>query len=390
MKKVILWAIVAIAAAVFALHRWAAPAAPDDFYNYVYTGQLAARGKLLRAEPFARGVPDNAVGWRILYGTARADGTVVPASAVVLVPVAGTPGPRDIIAWAHGTTGIVAGCAPSLFERPFHGMPALPQVVAAGWAVVAPDYAGLGTPGGHAYLVGEEAANAVADGLKAARQIEGANLSTRYLTWGHSQGGNTALWMGMRGSALAPELSQLGVAALAPASDLKGLVREARTSAFGKIVSAYVLKAYGAAYPDIDAAGYRKPWTKWLLEDIASRCVGDLRSLFSVAETFLLPDDVFARDPLQGAMGERLAQNSPPGPFAVPVLLAQGKTDDLVLPAVQDGYVKARCAEGMVMDYREIDDRDHMSLVLQEKPLTELLMQWSKDRFDGKSAAAAC
>ena len=393
MKKFFLWVLAIIAVSIFAAHRWAAPAKPDAFYVYVYTGQLSQRGRLLRTEPFTRGVPAGAKGYRILYGTARANGTIVPASALVVVPDASATQPRDMIAWAHGTTGIVAGCAPSLFEKPFHGMPAMPEAIAAGWAVVAPDYVGLGTQGGlggHAYLVGEEAANAVADALRAARQIQGVSLSTRYLTWGHSQGGNTALWMGMRGAALAPELSQLGVAALAPASDLKGLMRDSRTSASGKIVSAYTIRAYGAAYPDIYVASYYKPWKKLLLDDIASRCVGDLRSLFSVAETFLLPGDVFTRDPLEGPLGERLAQNSPLGPFSVPVLLTQGTTDDLVLPSVQDGYVKARCGEGAVIDYRRIDGRDHMSLVLEQEPLAEMLMQWSRERFDSKPAAGSC
>ena len=390
MKKFFLWSLVILAVAVFAAHRWAAPAKPDAFYNYVYTGQLSQRGRLLRTEAFTRGVPAGAKGYRILYGTARTNGTIVPASALVLVPETSTTQPRDMIAWAHGTTGIVAGCAPSLFEEPFHGMPALPEAIAAGWAVVAPDYVGLGTPGGHAYLVGEEAANAVADALRAARAIQGVSLSTRYLTWGHSQGGNTALWMGMRGAALAPELSQLGVAALAPVSDLKGLMRENRNSPSGKIVSAYAIRAYGAAYPDIYVASYYKPWKKLLLDDIAGRCVGDTRSLFSVAETYLLPGDVFTRDPLEGPLGERLAQNSPSGTFSVPVLLTQGTIDELVLPSVQDGYVKARCGQGALIDYRRIDDRDHMSLVLEQEPLTEMLMQWSRDRFDGKPAVAGC
>jgi hypothetical protein len=86
-------------------------------------------------------------------------------------------------------------------------------------------------------------------------------------------------------------------------------------------------------------------------------------------------------------MGEHLLQNSPLGPFPVPVLLAQGTIDDLVLPSVQDGYVKTRCGEGAVIDYRRIDGRDHMSLVLEQEPLTQMLMQWSRDRFDGKPAA---
>lgn len=390
MKKFFLWSLAVIAVGVFAAHRWAAPATPDAFYNYVYTGQLAERGKLLRTESFTRGVPAGAVGYRILYATARANGAIVPASALVVVPEGSAPQPRDVIAWAHGTTGIVAGCAPSLFERQFHEMPDLPQAIGQGWAIVAADYQGLGTPGGHAYLMGEEAAFAVADALLAARAIKGVSLSDRYVTWGISQGGNTALWMGQRAAALAPELTQLGVAALAPASDLKSLVREARTSPFGKIVSAYAIAAYSAAYPGMEAAGYVKPWTRFLLSDIASRCAGDKRTLFSLAETYLLPADVFARNPLEGPMGEHLAQNTPLGPFPVPVLLAQGTADDLVLPPIQDAYVKARCAEGAAIDYRKYEGRSHVTLTAAGSPLVPDLLRWSRERFEGKPAAPNC
>ena len=68
-----------------------------------------------------------------------------------------TEGPLDAIGWAHGTKGIARGCAPSV-EGPFVDVPAVPELIAAGWAYVATDYVGLGTDGGHAYLVGDDAA----------------------------------------------------------------------------------------------------------------------------------------------------------------------------------------------------------------------------------------
>jgi len=231
----------------------------------------AASGMLLRSEPFTRAVPEGGRAWRILYVTTRS-GKFATASAIVVVPTQPTGNPLAVIAWAHGTTGIAAGCAPSLLSKPFDNVPDFPAVVRAGWAYVGTDYPGLGTGGGHSYLVGEDAAAAVLDSVRAARQLQDANLSDRVVVWGHSQGGNSALWTGMRASALALELTILGVAALAPASDLKGLVESSKGSLFGKIVSSYLIHAYAQAYPDVKIEGYVGGMSQFLASDIAKPC----------------------------------------------------------------------------------------------------------------------
>ena len=55
-------------------------------------------------------------------------------------PVGGWP----VIAWAHGFTGTARRCAPSLMRNLNEG-PFLSMYVKLGYAVVAADYAGLGT-----------------------------------------------------------------------------------------------------------------------------------------------------------------------------------------------------------------------------------------------------
>lgn len=49
----------------------------------------------------------------------------------------------------------------------FANVPAMNEAIEAGWVIVATDYPGLGTSGGHAYLVGEDAARAVLDSVRA-------------------------------------------------------------------------------------------------------------------------------------------------------------------------------------------------------------------------------
>lgn len=387
--------IVTVVAAIMAVALGAAwlaarPAQPDAFYDIAGQAPGAAPGRLLRSDSFARDLPSGAEARRILYTTTRADGALVVASALVILPRGAAAASRDIVAWAHGTTGIARGCAPTLLSRPLAHTPAGAQALARGWAIVATDYVGLGSPGPHAYLIGEESARGVLDAVRAARADGGFGLGARVVVWGHSQGGHSALWAGMRAPLYAPELELRGVAALAPASDLPGLVAAARGSAFGKIVSSYMMSAYAATYPDVEAGAYLKSWARPLVADMAGRCVGGYETMVSVAQALALGDGVFARDPTIGPLGARLVANIPGEAIAAPVLIAQGDRDDLVTPGIQQRYVAARCAAGQAIDYRVYAGRDHLSLVASGSPLEGELVAWTADRFSGAPALQGC
>jgi fermentation-respiration switch protein FrsA (DUF1100 family) len=146
---------------------------------------------LLRSEPDTRGIPREARVWRILYTTTLDDNAPAIASGLVIVSKDLPPGPRPVIAWAHGTTGVATRCAPSLL--PSRGnedvIPGLHRVIADGWILVASDYAGLGTQGPHPYLIGQGEARSVLDSVRAARQLPQLSLRRETVVWGHSQGG---------------------------------------------------------------------------------------------------------------------------------------------------------------------------------------------------------
>ena len=152
-------------------------------------------GALLRTADFDRAIPEGATARRILYTTTALGDEPAVASAILVVPEDAGDDPLPVVAWAHGTTGVAEGCAPSLLEDPFEAgaMFTLDEAIDNGWAVVATDYIGLGTEGPHAYLVGEPAGHAVLDGIRAARAVEGLSLSEQAVVWGHSQGGNAGV-----------------------------------------------------------------------------------------------------------------------------------------------------------------------------------------------------
>lgn len=364
----------------------------DSFYD-TPSGVPSEPGQLLRAEPFTRSIPGDAQAWRILYTTTRADGVPAMASAIVVVPSAAAPdGGFPVIALAHGTTGVDRTCAPSVLADPFAAGAffALDQVIDHGWALVATDYVGLGTAGGHPYLVGEPEGRSVLDSVRAARQLTDVELADETVVWGHSQGGGAALWTGQLAAGYAPDDHVIGVAALAPASDVVGLADNLRTATGGSIFASYLLAGYANAYPDVSIGDYVNPAARASFDAVVGRCLAEPSALLSAIGAVTLGDKVFSTDLASGALLTRLQQNVPTGRIDAPLFIAQGAADSLVIPAVQADYVAARCADSQPIDYRTYPGLDHVPLVEPDSPLLPDLFQWTQDRFDDKPATPTC
>ena len=111
--------VLATGVVLVAIAWWAAqPSKPDAFYD-APAQRPAEPGALLRIDAFTREIPAGTRGWRILYTTTRGDNSPAIASAIVVAPEQRKPGVHPVIAWAHGGTGIVPGCAPSVMAHPF-------------------------------------------------------------------------------------------------------------------------------------------------------------------------------------------------------------------------------------------------------------------------------
>jgi pimeloyl-ACP methyl ester carboxylesterase len=233
----------------------------------------------------------------------------------------------------------------------------------------------------------------VLDSVLAARELDepGVTLSTdQTVVWGHSQGGHAALWTGILAPDYAPDASVIGVAAAAPASNLTGLVGNLEEIPGGALFASYVVEGYTETYDDVDAGDYVRPSARIPVEELAARCLEEPGTLISVVETLLFERSVFDRPLTEGAFGERLDENIPRGPIDVPLLLAQGEDDQLVLPSAQADYVAERCAAGGQVDYRTYPGKDHVPLVEADSPYIDDLVAWTQDRLDGKRPRSSC
>jgi pimeloyl-ACP methyl ester carboxylesterase len=365
----------------------------DSFYDPP-DNVPAAPGQLIRSEPFTRDVPEGAVAWRILYTTTRNDGVPAVASGIVVVPDQAGTEPLPVIAWAHGTTGFDESCAPSVLRHPFESgaLPAFDQLLERGWALVATDYIGLGTEGPHPYLIGQGEGRSVLDAIRAARQLDAINLSDEAVVWGHSQGGHAALWTGQLAATYAPDAGVIGVAAMAPAADILGLVDWLPDVLGGSVFSSFVAAAYIEHYPDVSWEEHIIPSARTLVREMSGRCLSEPGVLASVLTALSIERDreIFRGNPATGALGARFVENIPTGPIDVPVMIAQGGSDTLVAASVQDGYAAERCRDGWNLVYRVYDEQDHLSVVADSSPLIPDLIAWTMDRFEGKEQLPDC
>jgi len=74
---------------------------------------LAARPVLISAQPIA-GAPAGARAYEIRYRSTGVQSQPIETTGVIIVPAQpAQTGGRDVIAWAHGTSGIADACAPT-------------------------------------------------------------------------------------------------------------------------------------------------------------------------------------------------------------------------------------------------------------------------------------
>ena len=163
----------------------------NNFYNTTDIPLQGPLGELIRSEPVATDLQNGSAN-RIIYRTQKKDGTITFSSGMIYIPSKAAASPRPIMAWAHGTIGMGDSCAPSRQKVPNvnNGITWVDSMLEKGWVVTATDYAGLGTPGTEAYLVGQAEANDVLNSVRAAKNFNGSDAGNDYAVWGHSQGGH--------------------------------------------------------------------------------------------------------------------------------------------------------------------------------------------------------
>lgn len=331
---------------------------------------------------------EGATAWRILYSSERPSGEIAVAGGMAFIPDApAPPGGRPVLAWAHGTVGQGDACAPSRSKDPVAAISSwLPLALARGWIVVATDYTGLGTAGPNLYLVGKAEAADVVHAVHAAQAVPAAHAATRVVIMGHSQGGHAALWTGTLARSMAPDLSVLGVAAIAPAAELPDIMETQWQTPVAWVIGPEVM----SSWPTLDGR-----LTTNVLSDAGARqttrmadeCIGTA-AVEGLART-TLGQSYFAMDPLSKPAWSAFARQEvpPPLPPSIPVFLAQSLADDVVLAWPNAHLQEAWCGNDSIVQAEWLGEVSHMKSGLVAGPSA---VQWAGGRFAGDPPPSSC
>ena len=376
----------------------APPSRPDGFYIAPKRQKSSAPresvrlrkpGDLIRSEPLASPLP-GAAAWKILYVSTGLDGEPIDVSGVVIAPTLPAPvGGRPVVAWAHPTTGVARNCAPSILKGVFDTIPHLSALMALDDVVVATDYPGLGTAGPHPYLVGESEGRAVLDSVRAARQIPKAGAGSRFAAWGHSQGGHAALFAGQLAKGYAPELTLVGIAAIAPATELEQLLKDDLDERAGKVIVSYCLWSWSRVYrTPLDR--FVEPSVVRAIDGVAGDCVESEGEAYRVMfATLPIPAEYLSPAIYTSQPWSRLLEENRPGrsPAGAPIYLAQGTDDTIVRPSMTADFVAGLCRAGETVRYEAFPGVGHMRA---GRISASSAIQWMQSRFEGSRAPNTC
>src|SRR6202041_879660 len=358
-----------------------------SFYSNIELKSGAKPGTLVRSEPATDyDLPPGITATRILYHTRTASGKDALASGVVLVPY-GKP-PKNgwpLLAWSHGTSGVSNNCAPSLMRSLFYNWEGLYEYVMLGYAVVATDYAGLGTEGRHAYLDMSSNATDVVNSVPAAHAAV-PDLSQRWLVVGHSQGGLASLGVAeLEGEIKDPNF--LGTVALAGASDLRDSIHavlKARVPVLNGLMAFWV---YGVktVYPKLDLRDVLTHQALTIYDASVENGCSEASGAFAALPT----DEILQPDWNDNRYIKQFLARDRPGAQSVfgPLLLVGGGDDPLFTESAGLKIFQRLCAAGGQIQRKIYPGLSHDPVVYGS---FRDQMDWIAARFAGRSAPSDC
>jgi pimeloyl-ACP methyl ester carboxylesterase len=270
-------------------------------------------------------------------------------------------------------------CAPSL--APTEAVPMVNGLLDQGWEVTASDYQGEGTPGLLPYIVGVSAARNTIDIVRAAGQLRAFHASADYVVWGHSEGGQTAMFTLHIGTSYAPDLHMKGVVAGAPPSQFSLIYDFLKTSPY-RYYLFMVAGAYNSAYGNT-AAPLSKVLTPLGVSLLPALSKGCSDYAAKVIDKYTAAQ--FTKgDPFDVPQWKTLLMENDPENFAsaspVPLLIIQGGADEQIPVVSTQLLAQHLCQEGQDLERWIYPGQSHAGVI---GPSFNDMVHWIKDRFAG-------
>lgn len=359
-----------------------APIAPTVWQQ---RGELVTASPIVSVDSVLSAVHQQAI--RASYSSVSAvTGQQTSVSGAFFIPK-GLPaaGGWPVIALAHGTTGAVNNCGLSPTPDLRGYAPLVAGFLANGYAVAVTDYEGLGPSGAHPFLEPRTAAFNLIDSVRALRALEPA-VSSQWLAYGISQGGQTSWAAAELNSWYGGSLNLVGAVALSPAADVAGfsdLAFRRELSNEQLMVAPMVIVGLSRYDSSVDVSRYLRGPSLRLLDAL----IGCQPSVATDRANVITPEDV---GPVEADSAQTLTAALrrialPQRPLSVPLLVLNGLKDQTILPQWVSDAVTRSCELGGTIDHREFGDAGHGDL--QPGPG---LLSWIAERFAGKPAQSNC
>ncbi|KAA0080246.1 alpha/beta fold hydrolase [Mycolicibacterium sp. P9-64] len=326
---------------------------------------------------------------RVLYRSTSGDtGAPTVVSGAVMVPVGPPPpGGWPIVAFGHGTTGIDEPCAPSNSDSLMGMSGVVAAIIGKGFAVVMPDYEGLGAPGVHPYTDSRTAGLNMIDAVRALR-LTFKNVSSRWVALGHSQGGGAAWAADERARSYAPELDLVGAVALAPAADVSKFVDKAKAGTLTQdqmLAFPLIIESLARRFPELSRDDYRNGWAtrSW---DALTACSGPLVNQRPAAAAGLAPAQLVPSSPTaENRMRDQLQKWAlPQESLSAPMFVVYGSNDKLIDAQWTTDAIARACALGGTITWQLQPGKGHGDIDFSAA------LSWIVERFAGQPAANDC
>lgn len=345
-------------------------------------------GTLLRWEPLGVEVA-GAQAYRLLYVTEDLQGKPAVAAGMAFIPKKRPDTPRPMVAYLAGTTGQGDACAPSRSNDPIYGLHSfIPEAMGQGWAVVAPDEYGVGTPGVQLYLIKDQEVRDTVNSIRALRSLPDSLTGNDFAVYGYSQGGHSALWTGHLSKQFAPELDLVGVAVAAPAADLTSIIDRQWDSVVGWGIGADVSRSWSIVYPDLPVNPLLTDAARDNYERIAEICVFGTFVEGTIRHD-IFKQNFFADNPVNNSLWAQVLIDQTPPPYSaeLPLMLVQGTADQIVLAGTNANLQESWCAAGSTINALWLEGVDHLNVADMAGPA---VAGWIADRFAGLTAPNTC
>lgn len=345
----------------------------DSFLSefYRYDGQLKTPGKLLRKELLndQQSNPGAAQNFRLLYSsTDGLDGQdLLPVSGVLFLPEGKAPnGGWPLMAWTHGTVGIADICAPSWNGRQKQDQDHIQFWLTNGYAVVASDYQGLGTPGTHPYLATRPEAYSNLDIIRAVQAAD-FPVSDKVVLFGQSQGAGAAIATAAYAPDYAPEIKIVGaVATGVPFFSPKALIalQESRPPDRVDPMLAYNMLALSLVQrtdPSFELTDYMTKEALPIARSIENTCHKDVRA--KVGAQALTYNSTFTKSPSDHLTKAFSRMGYPTLRLSIPTFVGTGGQDNDTPPRMQTAFIKRACQAGSTIVSKLYPNLDHRGVV---------------------------